>query len=313
MLNAVRQNRIPIIYHQAAHSLLPRETLRHAEYADRESIAASGTALLPFDEFRPDPPFVDQLLGQRARERTQCPENTQINTLRRLASVAEWRDGDSGSHPHRVGELAARIGGSFNFPEHRVERIRIAASLHDIGKIGIPDEILLKQGKLTAGEYENIKTHTTIGSAILSGSRFPSLQLAEKIALYHHERWDGTGYWGIRSGAIPVEARIVSIADTFDVLTHRRPYKQAWSVSDAVAEIKSQRGRQFDPQLVDVFTRYVCSDGSQALSNIVGKPATSTPVRTKCACRQGTGPVEDKLDVLFGREPSPNQCGVSAL
>jgi HD-GYP domain-containing protein (c-di-GMP phosphodiesterase class II) len=276
MFNAVRQNRIPIIHHQAAHCLLPHETVRHAEYADCESIAASSTALLPFDEFRPEPPFVDRLLDQSARERTRCPENTQIDTLRRLASVAEWRDGDSGSHPHRVGELSARIGRSLNLPEYWVERIRIASWLHDIGKIGIPDEILLKPGKLTTGEYEKIKSHTTIGSATLSGSRFPSLQLAEEIALYHHERWDGTGYWGIHSGAIPLEARIVSIADTFDVLTHRRPYKQAWSVSDAVAEIKSQSGRQFDPQLVDAFTRYVCPDGLQALSDIVRKPAAST-------------------------------------
>jgi putative two-component system response regulator len=206
-----------------------RETVRHVGYTDHGSIA------------------------ERARERTRFAENTQSDTLRRLTSVAELCDGDAGGHPHRVGELAAWIGSSLNLPEHRVELIRIAASLHDIGKIGIPDEILLKPGKLTADEYEKIKAHTTIGSAILSGSRFPSLQLAEKIALYHHERWDGTGYWGIHAGAIPVEARIVSIADTFDVLTHQRPYKQAWSVSDAVAEIKSQSGRQFDPRLVDVF------------------------------------------------------------
>jgi HD-GYP domain-containing protein (c-di-GMP phosphodiesterase class II) len=255
MLNAVRQSTIPI--------------------------TESSAAIPLFDEFRPDLVSVDQLLDQWARERTQCPENTQTDTFLRLAAVAELGDGDSGSHPHRVGELAALIGRYLNFPEHRVELIRSAASLHDIGKTGIPDKILLKPGKLTADEYESIKAHTTIGSAILSGSPFPCLQLAEEIALYHHERWDGNGYWRVQSEAIPVEARIVSIADTFDALTHQRPYKQAWSVYGAVAEIKSQSGRQFDPHLVDVFTRRVCLDGLQGLNDTAGKPITSpAPERT---------------------------------
>jgi putative two-component system response regulator len=255
MLNAVRQSSIPITESSAAIPLIAG--------------------------FRPDLLFVGQLLDQWARERTQCPENTQIGTLLRLASVAELRDGDSGSHPHRVGELAALIAKSLNFPERRVELIWIAASLHDIGKIGIPDKILLKPEKLTDDEYEKIKTHTTIGSAMLSGSPFPCLQLAEEIALYHHERWDGNGYWRLQPGSIPVEARIVSIADTFDVLTHRRPYKQAWSVYDAVAEIKSQSGQQFDPHLVDVFTCRVCLDGLQALGDTAGEPITwPVPERT---------------------------------
>jgi putative two-component system response regulator len=256
MLNAVRPNRIPII-------------------------TDSSAVISAFDEFRPDLPFLDQLLDEWAHKRTQCAESTQIDILHRLACAAEGRDGDSGSHPHRVGELAALIGRSLNFPENRVELIRIAASLHDIGKIGIPDKILLKPEKLTAGEYKKIKTHTTIGSAMLSGSRFPSLQLAKKIALYHHERWDGDGYWDVKSEAIPVEARIVSIADTFDVLTHQRPYKQAWSVSDAIAEIKLQSGRQFDPHLVDLFTR-VCLDGLQVPTDSAGEIGTPTAVRTKC-------------------------------
>jgi putative two-component system response regulator len=142
--------------------------------------------------------------------------------------------------------------------------IRIAAPLHDVGKIGIPDGILLKPGKLTAEEYEQIKTHTIIGARMLAGSRFAVLQLAERIALHHHERWDGLGYGGLQSETIPIEARIVSIADTFDVLTHERPYKRAWSVADAVAEIQSQSGRQFDPHLVDEFTGLVSFDGQPA-------------------------------------------------
>jgi putative two-component system response regulator len=202
-------------------------------------------------------------------------ERAQIEILHRLVRAIEHRDDDTGRHTHRVGELAALIARSLDFPKDRVELIRIAAPLHDVGKVGIPDKILLKPEKLTAEEYETIKTHTKIGSAILSGSRLPFLQLAEKIALYHHERWDGNGYWGVRSESIPVEARIVSIADTFDVLTHRRPYKHAWSVHDAVAEINSQSGRQFDPHLVDVFTRVVCSDGLRALSNPAGNATAS--------------------------------------
>jgi HD-GYP domain-containing protein (c-di-GMP phosphodiesterase class II) len=203
-------------------------------------------------------------------------ESAQIEILHRLVCTIEHRDDDTARHTHCVGELAAMIARSLDFPKHGIELIRIAAPLHDIGKIGIPDKILLKPEKLTAEEYETIKTHTKIGSAILSGGRLPFLQMAERIALYHHERWDGKGYWGVLEEAIPVEARIVSVADTFDVLTHRRPYKQAWSVRDAVAEINSQSGRQFDPHIVDAFTRLVCSDGSRALSDPAGKSITST-------------------------------------
>jgi response regulator RpfG family c-di-GMP phosphodiesterase len=135
------------------------------------------------------------------------PENTKSEFFRGLACTAERGDGDNGRHPHRVGEFAALIGRSLGLPQHRVEKFRIAASLHDIGKIGISDRILLKPEKLTIDEYETIKTHTTIGSAILTGSRFPCLVLAQKIALYHHERWDGNGHWGLQSGAIPIEAQ----------------------------------------------------------------------------------------------------------
>lgn len=239
--------------------VISRETSTvHAEYADYKTITESGDAA--FDETRPHLFFADQMLCE-TRERTRFVEDTQIEVFRSLACTAEYQDGDSDRHLHRVGELAASIGCCLGFSDHRVESIRIAASLHDIGKIGIPATILLKPAKLTADEYETIKTHTTIGSDILSGSRYPSLQLAQKVALYHHEHWDGNGYWGMRAGLIPIEARIVSIADTFDVLTHRRPYKRAWSVSDAVAEINAQSGRQFDPHLVDVFTWSVRFDG----------------------------------------------------
>ena len=273
MLNVTRPERIPSIDDRAAHNHPPQRRVNRP-------IAESSAAIVLLYKFLPAPHFADQMLDEWARARTHYPKNAQVAFLHRLAFAAEGRDGDSGSHPRRVGELAALIGRSLNFPEHRVELIRIAASLHDIGKIGIPGNILQKPEKLTACEYEKIKTHTTIGAAILSGSRFPCLQVAEKIALYHHERWDGNGYAAVKSEAIPVEARIVSIADTFDVLTHQRPYKEAWSVYDAVAEINSQSGRQFDPHLVEVFTR-ICSDGFQVLPDNAGKAVTPTPVRTE--------------------------------
>jgi putative two-component system response regulator len=142
-------------------------------------------------------------------------------------------------------------------PAYQVSLIRRAAPLHDVGKIGIPDAILLKLGKLTPEEFELVKTHTTIGARILSGSHFAVLRLAEEIAFNHHERWDGHGYAGITGAAIPLAGRIVAVADVFDALTQKRPYKAAWPVGEAMAEIDRQRGRQFDPTLVDAFLRVV--------------------------------------------------------
>ena len=135
--------------------------------------------------------------------------------------------------------------------------IRRAAPLHDVGKIGIPDSILLKLGKLTAAEFELVKTHTAIGARILSGSRFALLRLAEEIAFSHHERWDGSGYAGLAGDPIPLAGRIVAVADVFDALTQKRPYKPAWPVDEAIAEIERQRGRQFDPSIVDAFLRVI--------------------------------------------------------
>ncbi len=135
--------------------------------------------------------------------------------------------------------------------------IRRAAPLHDVGKIGIPDSILMKLGKLTPEEFELVKTHTTIGARILSGSRFTILRLAEEIAYHHHERWDGSGYAGIKGADIPLAGRIVAVADVFDALTQKRPYKAAWTVGEAIAEIDRQRGQQFDPALVDAFLRVI--------------------------------------------------------
>ena len=199
----------------------------------------------------------NQILEAKVRERTRELEAAQIEIIERLAKAAEFRDDNTGQHTERVGQMAALIARQMGLPDAQVSLIRRAAPLHDVGKIGIPDAILMKLGKLTADEFEMVKTHTMIGARILSGSRFPILRLAEEIAFSHHERWDGSGYAGMPGDSIPLAGRIVAVADVFDALTQKRPYKEAWPVNEAIAEIDRQRGRQFDAHLVDAFMRII--------------------------------------------------------
>ena len=183
--------------------------------------------------------------------------------LQRLSLAAEFRDDDTGQHTQRVGCVSARLAKALNFTDDGVELLKLAAPLHDVGKIGIVDAILLKPARLSAEEFRIMTTHTTIGGKILSGSHSRLLQLAEQIALSHHEAWDGSGYpLGQRGEEIPLAGRIVSVADVFDALTHRRPYKEPWPVSDAVAEIARQASRKFDPRVVDAFLQ-LFRDGFQ--------------------------------------------------
>jgi putative nucleotidyltransferase with HDIG domain len=175
-----------------------------------------------------------------------------------LARAADFRDEVSYGHTTRVGELAARIAARLGYTAVEVDQIRIAARLHDIGKIGLSDSILLKPGPLAPAEFLAQEKHTLIGANILSGSRFPILRLAEEIALTHHESWDGSGYpRGLRGENIPIGGRIVAVADVFDALTHARPYKTAWRLDDAVDEIKHQSGTKFDPSVVKAFLHVV--------------------------------------------------------
>ena len=199
----------------------------------------------------------NQILEAKVRDRTRDLEAAQIEIIERLARAAEFRDDNTGQHTERVGQMAALLATHIGLPDTQVSLIRRAAPLHDVGKIGIPDSILMKLGKLSDDEFALVKTHTSIGARILSGSRFPILRLAEEIAFNHHERWDGDGYVGIVGGAIPLAGRIVAVADVFDALTQKRPYKAAWPVSEAIAEIDRQRKRQFDPALVDAFLRVI--------------------------------------------------------
>jgi putative two-component system response regulator len=199
----------------------------------------------------------NQLLEAKVRERTRALEDAQMEILDRLAVAAEFRDDNTGQHTQRVGQMSALLARQLGLPDAQVLLIRRAAPLHDVGKIGVPDAILLKIGKLTADEFAVVKTHTAIGARILSGGKFPLLRTAEEIAFAHHERWDGGGYAGIKGVEIPLVGRIVAVADVFDALTQQRPYKLAWPVHEAIAEIDAQRGRQFDPGVVDAFLRVV--------------------------------------------------------
>ena len=196
----------------------------------------------------------NQLLEQRVRDRTAQLEQAHNEVLERLALAAEYRDDDTHQHTLRVGHASALLAAALGLPDDQVQHLRQAAPLHDIGKIGITDLVLLKPAKLTPQEFEHVKTHTLIGARILADSTVPVLQLGREIALTHHERWDGSGYpHGLQGERIPLSGRIVSLADVFDALTHDRPYKHAWPVEQAVTEITTQQGRQFDPDVVDAF------------------------------------------------------------
>ena len=194
-------------------------------------------------------------LEDKVAERTRDLERSRTEMLERLAVAGEFRDHTTQEHAWRIGGICARLVLALGLPVEESELIQRAAPLHDLGKIGITDMILLKPAKLTDEEFEVIKTHTTIGAEILAGSRSPVLRLAEQIALTHHERWDGRGYpSGLSGEDIPLAGRIVAVADVFDTLTHARPYKHAWPVEESVLEIMSQAGRQFDPGVVEAFS-----------------------------------------------------------
>jgi putative two-component system response regulator len=198
------------------------------------------------------------LLEDELERRTLTAEHAHLESIVRLALAAEFRDDDTGQHTQRVGRLSARLAEALGMGAEDVSLIRSAAPLHDVGKIGIPDGILLKRGKLDDGEMGHMKAHTIIGAKILSGSRFPLLQLAEEIALTHHERWDGNGYVpGLEGEGIPLASRIVAVVDAYDALTNARPYKAAWSQEAALEEIRRQSGRQFDPRVARTFIELV--------------------------------------------------------
>jgi len=194
----------------------------------------------------------NRVLEERVWQRTRELEEAQVEVLERLASAAEFRDDDTGRHTRRVGEIAAQLGRLLGFDDQRVEIVQRAAVLHDVGKIGIPDNILRKPGALTAAERRIMCTHTTIGARMLSGGSSAMVRAAELIARSHHEHWDGSGYPdGLSGERIPMEARLVAAADYFDAMTHDRPYRSAWPLEQVMTDIEASRGTHFDPRVVD--------------------------------------------------------------
>ena len=194
------------------------------------------------------------LLENEIGKRTRQLRRSRAETLHKLALAAEYRDDDTFQHTERVGAGAAELATQLGLPGSLVRLIRHAAPLHDVGKIGIPDRILLKPGPLTQEEFDAIKHHTVLGAGLLTGCDSAILQLAEQIALTHHERWDGNGYpAGLAAEAIPIAGRIVAVVDSFDAMAYDRPYRAASSVEDALSEIDRRSGTQFDPHVVKAF------------------------------------------------------------
>ncbi len=186
--------------------------------------------------------------------RSQELRQYQVEIIHRLARAAEYRDNETGMHVIRMSKLCARLARGLGLNDHDCQLLRHASPMHDIGKIGIPDHILLKPGRLSPEEWAIMQTHAEIGALILSGSESEFLQMAEVIAGCHHEQWDGSGYpKGLKGEEIPMVARIVAVCDVFDALTSDRPYKKAWSIEDTVKEMESESGQRFDPNVLRVF------------------------------------------------------------
>ena len=194
------------------------------------------------------------VLEQMVRQRTVELRQSRLDIVRRLGRASEFRDNETGQHILRMSHASALLAQSVGWDAEACELMLNASPMHDVGKIGIPDGILLKPGPLTPDEREVMQTHTTIGADILSGSGNELIEMARDIALAHHEKWDGSGYpRGLRGGVIPQAARIVAITDVFDALTSERPYKKPWSVADAVRFMSDNAGTHFDPELLPLF------------------------------------------------------------
>lgn len=194
------------------------------------------------------------ILEAKVRERTRELEESQKEILHRLALAGEYRDNETGNHVQRVSHSSKALALAAGMDENAAELLFHASPMHDVGKIGIPDHILLRPGRLEGSELQRMRSHVEIGGKILDGHTAPVMKMAHAIAIAHHERWDGDGYpLGIAGNDIPLEARIVAICDVFDALTSVRPYKPAWPIDDAVNYVREQAGKHFDPQLVRTF------------------------------------------------------------
>jgi putative two-component system response regulator len=193
-------------------------------------------------------------LSELVKEKTAEILETKLDVINRLARAAEYRDNETGMHVIRMSHYTSLLSKAVGLDEVSCENIFHAASMHDVGKIGIPDKILLKPARLTDGEFAHMKSHTIIGGRLLEGGNSDLLYMAHDIAMTHHEKWNGKGYpKGLSGEDIPIEGRISAVCDVFDALTSERPYKKEWPVQDAIDEMVSQKGEHFEPRLIDLF------------------------------------------------------------
>jgi len=197
----------------------------------------------------------NEILEDEVKKRTLELENSRYEVIERLGQAAEFKDNETGNHILRMSKYSRLLAQAKGLSEDQVDLIFLAAPMHDIGKIGIPDNVLLKPGKLDPDEWTIMQTHVTLGAELLSGSdEIPLMETAKNIALTHHEKWDGSGYPnGLSGEEIPIEGRICAICDVFDALTSERPYKKAWPIEKAIDLIRQESGRHFDPSLVPLF------------------------------------------------------------
>ena len=255
--------------------LQQENALRHLKLLEQVNAEVSGAISIP-----PTSALERREAVLKGKIAEQELFKARIEMLERLAVAAELRDDSTGEHSYRVGKLAALLANEYGCDDDTIAMLDLAGRLHDIGKIGVPDAILLKNGKLNDAERQIMRAHTTVGAELLAKSNIAQMQMAEEIARYHHEWWDGTGYPSNLSGtAIPLAARITALADVFDALSHKRPYKDAWSIDDTLAEIYALRGKQFDPDLTVIFVALVerLRTEHEDLDAFLGQAARNSP------------------------------------